>query len=276
MKEKNNYSNYMGVLKDVFAPIFVYYLIYIFAHQGLTSIVIEILKKVIAQGTKDNMSDIIVSQEATINAVISGFSMLLGILPLIPGFRKEIKKSENKCAGRLYLSIPLTIILAAASSITINILFIKLHIIETSESYRRVSEHQYGVSFLIGLFLYGIVSPLAEEVLFRGIIYNRMKKYFLIKISMLASALLFGVYHINPVQGIYGFLMGMLIAYVYEKFGNFFYAFLFHAVANIVVYTVSSYETLYSVLITPYACVIPAMVSVGMLAVIYKIDKLSD
>ena len=275
MKEKNNYSNYMNVLKDVFLPFFIFYLLYMIALSGLTSVVIELLEK-ISQGTENDLHDLIASQETTVRAAISGLSMLIGILPLIPGFGKEIKEHENGWSCKPYKSVLLTIILAAASSITINILFIKLHILEASESYRQVSEHQYGIVFLVGLFLYGSISPLTEEVLFRGIIYNRMKKYFNVKVSMVASALFFGVYHANLVQGIYGFLMGLLIAYIYEKFGNFLCAFLFHAVANVVVYTVTSYETLYSVLITPYSCVILAIVSVGVLAVISKIGKLSD
>lgn len=272
VKEKNNHSNYIGALKDVFVPVFVFYFLYMIAYLGLTSIVIELYEKIL-QGTKNDFHDLLVSQETTVRAVINGLAMLVGILPLIPGFIQEIKERENSRSGKSYISVLLTIILAVASSITINILFVKLHILEASESYRQVSEHQYGVIFIFGLFLYGGISPLAEEVVFRGLVYNRLKKYFPVKVSILVSAVLFGVYHANLVQGIYGFLMGILIAYIYEKFGSFFYAFLFHAVANAAVYTVTSYETLYDVLITPYMGVFLAVVLVGGLVVISKAEK---
>lgn len=69
----------------------------------------------------------------------------------------------------------LTITLAFSSSVSLNILFISLHLTESSETYNQVAAHQYGVILPVGLVLYGIVSPLAEEIVFRGIIYNRMK-----------------------------------------------------------------------------------------------------
>ncbi|MCM1155752.1 MAG: CPBP family intramembrane metalloprotease [Ruminococcus flavefaciens] len=272
MKGKNNYSNYIDILKDIFVPVILFYFVYTFVLLGLPSIVMKLFEKIL-QVTENDLYVWIASGEEMFRAVLNGLSMLVGILPLIPGFGKEIKKHESSWPGKSYKGVLLTIILAAASSITINILFIKLHILEMSESYQQVSEHQYSVAFGIGLFLYGCISPLAEEVLFRGIIYNRLKKYFSIKVSILVSALFFGVYHANLVQGIYGFLMGMLIACVYERFSSFVYAFLFHAVANAVVYTVMNYELLYHVLITPYAGVILAVVSVGALAAVFKMKE---
>jgi len=50
------------------------------------------------------------------------------------------------------------------------------------------------------------------------------------------SALLFGVFHGNIVQGIYGTLMGLLIAYVYEKYDNFIAPVIIHVAANFSVY----------------------------------------
>ena len=228
------------------------------------------------------------------NAVIGGFAMVIGIVPLIPMFRQEI--SHEGCHGRQHgygekadekggagtgmltggAKVLLTIVLAAAVSVAVNILFILFHLTESSEAYTQTAEHQYSVIFPFGLFLYGIISPLAEEVVFRGIIYNRMKKHMPVIVSMIFSSFLFGIYHGNMVQTLYGFCMGMLIAYTYEKFDNFFYAFLFHAAANIAVYTITGNQRLYEMIIKPYVGIILAGISIVLLVFIDYYKKKQD
>lgn len=115
----------------------------------------------------------------------------------------------------------------------------QMGITESSAAYTRVEEAQYGVAFAIGLVLYGVISPIAEEVVFRGIIYNRMKRCFSVKLAVPLSALLFGLYHGNTVQALYGFLLGVIIAIVYERSESFAAPVTFHAVANVTVFTVT-------------------------------------
>lgn len=51
-----------------------------------------------------------------------------------------------------------------------------------------------------------------------------------------ASSLMFGIYHGNPVQGIYAFLIGLLLCLVYERTGKLTAAVLFHGAGNLAVY----------------------------------------
>lgn len=84
-----------------------------------------------------------------------------------------------------------------------------------------------------------MISPIAEEAVFRGIIYNRMKRCFSAKLAVPLSALLFGLYHGNTVQALYGFLLGVIIAIVYERSESFAAPVIFHAMANVTVFTVT-------------------------------------
>ena len=45
-------------------------------------------------------------------------------------------------------------------------------------------------------------------------------------------------------QAIYGTLLGILIAYVYEKYGSFAAPVLFHAVANVSIYALTYHNSL--------------------------------
>ena len=63
----------------------------------------------------------------------------------------------------------------------------------------------------------GIIVPIMEEVLFRGLVYNRLKAYNNEWWSMILAAGIFAVYHGNPLQILFAFPMGLLILAVYEK-----------------------------------------------------------
>jgi membrane protease YdiL (CAAX protease family) len=108
-----------------------------------------------------------------------------------------------------------------------------------SARYDTVETIQYSVPFWLGLILYGIVSPITEEIVFRGILYNRIKRFYSVPYGILFSALLFGVFHANLPQLIYGTLMGALMAVCYEKNKCFAAPVIFHMAANIFVFSLS-------------------------------------
>lgn len=159
-------------------------------------------------------------------------SMIAGMAAVFPMFRKETVDWK----GSVRLPVLTVGILAVAMALGTNILFSLLHITELSKSFADVAGQQFMVPIWQGLLLFGVVSPLAEEIVFRGVIYNRLKKYFPVWIAILTSAVLFGGYHGNLVQGIYGFLLGIVIAWLYEVTGKFRIPVMFHAFANISVF----------------------------------------
>ena len=270
-KSNNKYTDLVRNIGEILIPLVIYYITYLLSYIVLTILVIEIMQ----------LDRYIFGHETTVRAILGDISMLIGILPLLSNLKRELdgRQKQDIHAGNttdlknikvirdipLYKSALITITLAITSSVAINILFIWLHLTESSETYNRVAEHQYGVSLVTGLILYGIISPLAEEVVFRGIIYNRIRRNYSITAAVFLSASLFGLYHGNIVQGTYGFLMGILIAYTYERYGRFFHAYLFHAAANTAVYIITSNEAISDLIITPHICLIFILISAFLL-----------
>lgn len=187
-------------------------------------------------------------------------SMLSGAGFLIPMFRKQ----QNAIAGawtgngeeRKRITFLRLGILAGTSALGINILFSLLHLTEASAAYEQTAQVQYQIPFIMGLVFYGIISPLAEELLFRGLIYQRMKKYFSVKTAMLVSSCFFGLYHGNLVQALYGTLLGMLIVYTYEQTGRFAVPVFVHGIANVVVFACTYDAAVGEAVSTPLNCVI--------------------
>ena len=84
------------------------------------------------------------------------------------------------------------------------------------------------------LFLYSvIIAPICEELIFRGVTLTYAKKEMPFWAANILQAVLFGVYHMNPLQGIYAFFIGLFLGYVCHKGGSIFLSILLHAVFNL-------------------------------------------
>lgn len=74
---------------------------------------------------------------------------------------------------------------------------------------------------LISLFLvFGLIGPIAEEVFFRGFAYRILKERFGLRRGYVFSALLFAAIHVDPISFIPIFLIGLVMARLYEKTGS--------------------------------------------------------
>lgn len=103
------------------------------------------------------------------------------------------------------------------------------------ESYSETSEVLWNkelqwVSFLSVV----IVAPICEEMMFRGLIYTRMRVLLKPRYTILISGFLFGFFHGNALQFIYAFLLGLLLAYVMELYRNIWAPIMVHAAANLI------------------------------------------
>lgn len=71
---------------------------------------------------------------------------------------------------------------------------------------------------LLGAFTISILAPVLEEVMFRGAIQGYMMRCFNNPwVAILAAALVFGVFHLNPVQVVYATLLGIVFGWIYYR-----------------------------------------------------------
>lgn len=99
-------------------------------------------------------------------------------------------------------------------------------------SYQEMSADVYSTPFVMQVICLGIVIPLAEELMFRGILYKRYRERQNFWYSAICSSLLFSFMHVSLTQMLYTFLLGLMLAYVYEKFGSFCAPFVLHVFIN--------------------------------------------
>ena len=144
------------------------------------------------------------------------------------------------------------LLLSVSSALGLNLLLDLTGLITLSGSFQETASAQAAVPVGIGIVLYGIAAPFSEEVLFRGIFYRKAREAFggemakeaaeqtravrARRAAAVVSSLMFGIYHGNLVQGIYAFLIGLLLCLVYERTGRLTAAVLFHGAGNLAVY----------------------------------------
>ena len=78
----------------------------------------------------------------------------------------------------------------------------------------------------------GIFGPIAEELVFRGMVFRTLRKGFPFAVAALLSGICFGIYHMNWVQGVYASCLGVVLAFVYERTRSILGAVLFHMFFN--------------------------------------------
>lgn len=125
-------------------------------------------------------------------------------------------------------------ILALSACVALNYWIELSGLMEIFTGFDEVSEKLYSGSILEEIVAIVIAAPLAEELMFRGLVYRGWRKLLGGKMAVVLSALFFGVYHRNVVQGLYAFLLGLLLIYVYELFETIFAPIVFHMAANAV------------------------------------------
>jgi len=210
------------------------------------------------------VSEVFANNSDMIAFIIRIFVLIIAVAPLVYPFILEkpviLQNSETggKDKGQYFA---FAMLFAASLALFLNIVFVKTGFTSISASYEATSSRQFSLSLWTGMILYGIFTPVAEEIVYRGLVYNRLRRYFDMPLPVIIGPLLFGVAHGNVVQLLYAFIMGFAICFVYERYGSFVYPVLFHITANSIVYLVFKIETLRNMLFSSSATIITGVIS---------------
>lgn len=186
-------------------------------------------------------------------------------------------RNREKRNGYLWERKPILIrqwilvaVLGMAASISMNDWIALSGIILIFDGFEQVAEALYGGGLLIEFLAIVIAAPFVEELLFRGLVYRRTRVLTGARAAIILSALYFGIYHMNVVQGIYAFLLGILLAWVYEKYQTIWASILFHVSANFL--SVVCTEGNFSYRMTVIGVLLEIVISTGLM--IYAIIRI--
>lgn len=139
-------------------------------------------------------------------------------------FEKHLLMQECFC-------IVLTILLG----IVLNVMISNTPLVEISRGYREANSALFSGPLAVRILANAILVPMLEEVVYRGIVCGQMQLWYGKKVSVVVSALLFGMMHFNVVQFLYAFLMGLALGYAYIRYQKLWVPAAAHGLTNLVV-----------------------------------------
>ncbi|MCK4667120.1 CPBP family intramembrane metalloprotease [Candidatus Dependentiae bacterium] len=82
-------------------------------------------------------------------------------------------------------------------------------------------------------FIIGVIAPLTEEYLFRGLVINGFRENYSKTTTIIVSALIFSLMHLNPYQLFAAFTTGVLLAWIVLKTNSLVPCIIIHSFFNL-------------------------------------------
>lgn len=169
---------------------------------------------------------------------ITGIATAATLFLTVTLFVLDRKKEQLTGTQRMREAKPLLIywsllVMGIVGSIGATCLSAMAQAVLVDPEYTQTAQSMYSAGFAIQILVFGFMIPIAEEFMFRGVLYQRYRESRGFYYSAVWSALFFSITHTNTVQMIYTFLLGILLCYVYEKFGSLKAPMVLHIVLNL-------------------------------------------
>ena len=194
------------------------------------------------------LSEVLREYSGNVTLIIQLIAAFLGYYAVVrltgPGPRLMVKpkiSADGKEAQsfEVYLFQTVFAVMGAVSlALAVNVFFGLIGALEKTGG-SSFSGTMYNVSLAAGILVYGIFIPYVEEMLFRGIIFGRVREKIGRAAAVLLSAALFAVMHGSLSGAVYAFIMGCVFSLAYEFLRWIAVPYLCHAAANIVIFIIT-------------------------------------
>ena len=94
------------------------------------------------------------------------------------------------------------------------------------------SRYEYMLAFLALV----VIAPIAEEVLFRGYLYGKLRQYVPIWASVIVTSLLFALVHLQWNVAIDVFVLSVILCLLREKTGSISSSIIVHMIKNAIAF----------------------------------------
>ena len=194
---------------------------------------------VLALGT-----EAVVSQDPTATVWLVGVA---AISALIAAFVANVIRVRSPAAIGLAKTGGRWLLIGAGAGLLgflINRLVIVLYVWisgDTSNPQQGMADTAMGgslVQFVLLVILGGLLAPLGEELLFRGVLFGWLRRWGFVLAAGI-SALVFGIAHGLNVVFPAAIVLGLLNAYVYEKSGSIWPSVIAHATNNVLIFVLA-------------------------------------
>lgn len=184
----------------------------------------QFLKYINTNEYKDKLNTYITSDKIVL------LMLLILCIIFIPILFKQFKKYKSKSKLSIE-ALVVPILLGISISLIYNISIFNLNNIV-------FFTHNYDVnnkSLMITVMSSAILGPILEELIFRGIIYNKLKEFNKPIRAIVLQSIIFALFHDDILNAIYAFMAGFMFTYVYEKYNNLISSIVLHISLNLTI-----------------------------------------
>lgn len=176
----------------------------------------------------------ILTTASTLNGlnIISAISIILGFMVSIIIFNisKNNLKNELTIKKISFINIVLSIFIGIGICL-INIS--SLTLISNLLSLNINTAYNYKVIFT-NILSNIIIVPIAEELIFRSVIFNKLKTKYSIKSSIIIQGIIFGVIHLSINRIPYAIIMGIILGFIVQKTKSVYTGIIAHMIVNLI------------------------------------------
>ena len=167
--------------------------------------------------------------------LISGIVAILCIFIFYRSIKKEWQKRPYIIEAQGSSLIKFTSVLAVSVGFTIavNLLINAWGFFKYDFDFAKLSQMIYSESIWMQFLVIGLIVPVCEELIFRGVIYERITQSGSHRWAMILTSIIFAFFHGSWIQIIYAFCFSMLMIYIYQRCGTFFAPVCFHIFSNV-------------------------------------------
>ena len=146
------------------------------------------------------------------------------LFPILYNVYKKYKECSKFKINDIYISI----FFGVSISLIYNILIFNLNqIFEFTDMFDGNS-----IPIIIQKISSGIIGPILEELVFRGIVYNKLKEFNKPMNAIIITSVIFGIIHTNPLNALYAFGVSFIFIFLYEKYKSIKAPILMHISLN--------------------------------------------
>jgi membrane protease YdiL (CAAX protease family) len=149
-------------------------------------------------------------------------------------YRKaKIKYPKYENSAPKSLVIALTAVFFACLCYVVVSIIDLAKLTERFQSYEQVAEALTSGGLLVQILATGIAAPIAEELCNRGIVLNRLCSWMPKWAAILVGSALFGLIHLNLLQGMYAFVISIAMSAVYLRYRKLWVPIVGHMALNL-------------------------------------------
>lgn len=160
------------------------------------------------------------------------YVILINVLIILPILIYQYRKYKGRNIKRTYRNFILLLFAPIAFCLLFHIPLVAIGVRYT------LNNSSY---FWMLLMSEGIVGPIVEEYLFRGVVYHKLKEIYSKNQSMIFCTVIFAFFHNNLLQIVFALLLGIILILLYEKYQDIKIPILFHCITNLVSFLLIPY-----------------------------------